>query len=175
MAQVKSYHKALLDLLDDEDDIAFMSLTLCKKEPYLHSYLHSQDSKSAVFPLLLKKLQEEKEETISMMESYLDDYNTLLSQICYISYEIQNAEDLVVLKLDCSRNQLLVADTKLSVVSVSLALGSFISSMFGMNLINHFEGNTSGFIIVFGFTSILSIVVIIATILHFKRTNIIPK
>jgi len=175
IAQVKACRQALIDLLDDEDDIEYMSLTLLKLEPLLYS----QDVRSTnTFTHKLsfsKKLLEEKEENIVMMESYLDDYNTLLSQIGYISYELQNAEEVVMLRLDVSRNQLLVADTKLSVVSVSLAFGSFISSMFGMNLINHFESNSSGFLIVFGLTTVISIIVVIGTILHFKRTNVIPK
>ena len=175
IAQVKACRQALIDLLDDEDDIEYMSLTLLKLEPLLYS----QDVRSTnAFTHKLspsKKLLEEKEENIVMMESYLDDYNTLLSQIGYISYELQNAEEVVMLRLDVSRNQLLIADTKLSVVSVSLAFGSFISSMFGMNLVNHYESNSLGFFTVFVSTTIISIIIVIGTILHFKRTNVIPK
>ena len=171
IGQVKACRQAFISLLDEEDDIEYMSLTLLKLEPLLYS----QNVRSTQKVSLSKKLLEEKEGNIVMMESYFDDYNTLLSQIIYISYELQNAEEVVMLRLDVSRNQLLIADTKLSVVSVALAFGSFISSMFGMNLVNHFESNSSGFLTVFLLTTITSIIVVIGTILHFKRTNVIPK
>lgn len=38
-----------------------------------------------------------------------------------------------------SRNQLLITDTVLSVFACSLGLGSFVGSIFGMNLVSHWE------------------------------------
>jgi len=55
-----------------------MALTLLKLEPNL-------------FTEPSKKLCEEREELISLFESYLDDYNSLTNQIEYISTEISNA------------------------------------------------------------------------------------
>ena len=68
-----------------------------------------------------------------------------------------------------------MADTKLSIITLGLGLGSFLSSMFGMNLLNHFEGNDFGFVIVFVCTTLLSLIIMISTIIHFQRTNVIPK
>ena len=167
ISQVKSYRQALIDLLDDEDDCVYMSLTLLEADPSL--YLEADPS------LCNRNLSVEKEETINLLESYLNDYNNLLNMASYISLELHNSEELILLRLDVSRNALLVADTKLSVVNISLSLGSFIGSMFGMNLINHFESTTNGFLIVFSLTGIISVIVTFVTIMHFKKTNVIPK
>jgi len=63
----------------------------------------------------------------------------------------------------------------LSVVSVGIAIGSFVSAMFGMNLKNNWETNDFGFLIVVLVTTVFSIIIMIGTIIHFQRTNIIPK
>jgi hypothetical protein len=44
-----------------------------------------------------------------------------------------------MLRLDTTRNQLLVADITLSILMCSLSMGSLISSMFGMNLRSDLE------------------------------------
>ena len=162
ISQITANRQAIIDLLDDEDDIAYMQLTL------LETYTHNEVDYNRIQDV-------QKEDTVNMMESYLDDYNAVLNMASYISLELHNAEELLMLRLDVSRNALLVADTKLSVVSISISLSSMIASMFGMNLVNHLEGSTSGFIIVFVITTIISVIVTVVTLMHFRNTNVIPK
>lgn len=67
-----------------------------------------------------------------LLESYLVDYNYLESKLDYLKTQILTAEELVLLRLDNSRNQLLIADTVIAIVAMSIGFGSFVGSIFGM-------------------------------------------
>lgn len=83
-----------------------------------------------------------------LLESYLMDFNSLLSKLDFLKSEMQSAEELVMLRLDTSRNQLLIADTVISVVACCIGLGSFIGSIYGMNLKNHMEEDEHMFTVI---------------------------
>lgn len=57
-------------------------------------------------------------------------------KVAYCRSQIQSAEELVSLRLDTSRNELLIANTALAVLACSIAFGAYITGVFGMNLDN---------------------------------------
>lgn len=77
---------------------------------------------------------EEVDELEILVDSFLSDYYTLESKLEFLRKQIQNEEDLVSLRLDTSRNLLLIADTIIGVISCMFGLGSMIAGIFGMNL-----------------------------------------
>ncbi len=71
-----------------------------------------------------------------LIESYLIDFASLESKIDFVKAQILSSEELVSLRLDTSRNELLIANTALSIFGCSIAFGAYITGAFGMNLDN---------------------------------------
>ena len=80
----------------------------------------------------------------------------------------------VMLRLDTSRNQLLITDTILQVIACCLALGSFIGSVYGMNLKNHIEDDKHAFKVVVTLTSVGITALALLAILYFRAAGILP-
>ena len=76
------------------------------------------------------------EEIEELLESYLNDYNSIESKLVYLKQQMQSAEELVSLRLDTARNQLLVANTMFAVLACAISFGGYITGAFGMNLDN---------------------------------------
>ena len=119
---VITYRRTVEEVLEDDGDLALLNLSVLKPKPHLYDLPLSQEI----------ICYHEKMEII--FESYIMDYNSLHSKLEYLKSQMQSAEELVMLRLDTSRNQLLIADTVISVVAMCLAMGSFVGSVYGMNL-----------------------------------------
>ena len=76
------------------------------------------------------------EEIEELLENYLNDNNSLQAKLEFLKSQMQSAEELVSLRLDTARNQLLVANTALCVLACAISAGSYITGAFGMNLDN---------------------------------------
>ncbi len=78
--------------------------------------------------------------------------------------------------VDTSRNQLLIANTSLSVLACSIALGAYFTGVFGMNLDNtmSIQSTRGVFVGVFIATLVLIAGVYYFTILHYNKTGVIP-
>ena len=79
------------------------------------------------------------------------------------------------LRLDTSRNQLLVADTVLAVITLAISCGSFVGSLYGMNLINHQEDKQHTFAHVCYATIIFIVTLSITIIGIFIHKGLIPS
>ena len=71
-----------------------------------------------------------------MLEFYLSALTSLGGKFSNLRMQIQSAEELVALRLDTSRNELLIVNTLLSGLSCSIAIGAYVTGVFGMNLDN---------------------------------------
>jgi len=71
-----------------------------------------------------------------MLEFYLSTLTSLGGKFSNLRMQIQTAEELVALRLDTSRNELLIINTLLSGLACSIALGAYVTGVFGMNLDN---------------------------------------
>jgi magnesium transporter len=86
-------------------------------------------------PSLLNDLWSfDSEEAEVLVENYLQDIVSIRTKASLLQHRIQNTESLVMLKLDSIRNYLLGVDLMFSLTAVCVALGTFITGIFGMNL-----------------------------------------
>lgn len=72
----------------------------------------------------------------TLLDTLLIDFQALQKLIDSLGTRLISAEQAVILRLDTSRNELLVATTVLSVIACAIGLGSMITGAFGMNLDN---------------------------------------
>jgi Mg2+ and Co2+ transporter CorA len=163
IGKIHTFRTTLSDLLENDEDLALMNLTKLKDKPSLYN-----------IPLDSKLLASHEEIEI-LLESYLTDYNSLETKLVYLRTQMQNAEELVMLRLDTSRNQLLIVDNVISVVTAALAFGSFIGSIFGMNFDSNIWRDPNGFRSVTIITVIGMVIGTLVTIIYFQKTGIIPS
>ena len=111
-----------------------------------------------------------------MLEFYLSDLTSLSGKFTNLRTQIQSAEELIALRLDTSRNELLIVNTLLSGLSCSVAFGAYITGIFGMNLDNvdtvQTMKNSFPMITMISF----SIIILAYSILNyiFYRANVFP-
>lgn len=89
----------------------------------------------------------------------------------FISYQM-------MLKLDTSRNQLLVLNTRLVVFSVAIGFSAYLTGIYGMNLDNTVTIQTVVFGVFEAVTvgSFALIIITSASLLYYlKRVNILPR
>jgi magnesium transporter len=85
-----------------------------------------------VQPVPQATLEEESDEPELILEAHLQRGHTLTNALSLVQGQINSTEDFAVRKSDTIRNRLLYINMVVSVVSLSVGLGSFIGSMYGM-------------------------------------------
>ena len=76
-----------------------------------------------------------------------------------------------------SQNQLLIANTIVTVLAASIAFGSFIAGLFGMNLDNNekYQSYDGSFVAVTLLTIALVALIAVFTIYYFQQTAMLPS
>ncbi len=89
---------------------------------------------------------------------------------------MQNAEQLMALKLDTARNQILVTNMSLQVASVLIAFGAYISGIFGMNLDNTITIQPVYGVFSIVWVSTLAIIIVgnLSIMYYYERSGVIP-
>jgi len=127
---------ALNDVLNDDSELTFMQLSRFVDQPQLFWKAAETHDRSLC------------EESQAALEFFQYDINSVVASLDLLKAKIENAERLLMLKLDISRNKLLTFHTFLGLGTVVFAIGSYIGSMFGMNLNNEYETSHAAFMIV---------------------------
>jgi magnesium transporter len=83
--------------------------------------------------------EEEIAEVEMLLEAYFMHVDNTYNRLQTLNEYIQDTEDLVNLKLDQHRNQLIGIDLVLTAFSSSLAIMTAVAGYFGMNLTNNLE------------------------------------
>jgi hypothetical protein len=113
----------------------------------------------------------------TLLESYLMDYNAILSRLGLMKLQLEGAEAMVSYRLEHGFNQMLIGDTVLSVMSAALSVGIFMGGCGGMNLGTH--GYEEAKRLLFQGVSFISTFVIVVfcvvCILIMQKTGILPK
>lgn len=162
-SRIEGYKRMLCNLLEEDGDMALMNLNLLRDKPEFYNLPLSEEILNVHGDIEL------------LLEGYVMDYTNLESKIESLRSQMFSTEELVLLRLDTSRNQLLSVDIMLSLSGFVLGCGNFIGAMFGMNLINYHEDDSHGFIIVV-FLTVSSMVILFVTIsFYFRFTGIFPK
>ncbi|TIB72337.1 Mg2+ transporter protein [Wallemia mellicola] len=117
--KVRGMHKAIEEVLREEEDMAAMYLT----------------AKHFGKP----RNEGEDDEVELLLEAYLKQSSTLCSAVAALTTRLQSTSRHIDLVMAATRNRLLHLEIQLAVVTAALGLGSFFTGLLGMNLMNHFE------------------------------------
>lgn len=164
-SNLESTRTVLQELTEDDEEMALMNLTVLQTKPSLYKLPLSQE---------IIATHDRSEE---LLETHLIDLNALCSQIGIMKSHMQNAEDSVLLRLDTSRNELLIANTALTLISVGVGFGAYVAGVFGMNLDQtiYLEPKKNSFVII----TVLSLVGVCLVYLlgygYLKMAGIIPE
>lgn len=133
-SRVQGFVRAMNEVLDDDEDMTLMNLSrlLTTPERFLQ-------------PVPEEILREESDEPELILEVYLQQALSIVNEMDLLKGQIITTEEQISMQLDAIRNRLLFINTLLSVASLCVAIGSFIGSIFGMNLTNHIEDNDTAF------------------------------
>ncbi|KAJ1720166.1 magnesium ion transporter [Coemansia erecta] len=119
---------AIEEVLEQDEDLAGMYLT--------------QKLKGTV------RETDEHEEVELMMETYLKQVEEIVNHVESVSSHVRTTEDVVNIILDSQRNSLLLLEIRLTILTVGLSTGTFLSGLFGMNLVNTLENRPEAFLVV---------------------------
>ncbi|KAG5182069.1 hypothetical protein JKP88DRAFT_319716 [Tribonema minus] len=126
-SRAKARRRALLNLLEEDEDLAMMQLTKMREHPENYALPLSHE------------VEEDHEEVELLLESFLQEITSLSNVLEGMGSRMRNTETLIQardVKLDIARNQLLTASTIFSLVAMCLSFGAVITGLFGMNLNN---------------------------------------
>jgi hypothetical protein len=165
LQRLGSYRSALEDAVDDDEEMALMNLSILHHQPKYYSYpLHSN-------------ILGTHEEMEGLLESYLQRYMTTCAKLEYLRAQMQSAEDLVYLRLDTSRNQLLVVNTMFGILACCIAIASYVTGAFGMNLdnVNTLQNQQHLFVIVFVCSFSFLIVMFVSVVYYLRQRSVLPS
>ncbi len=74
-----------------------------------------------------------------MVQSYILICLEIENKVNLLSSDMSSTESIVQIILDKQRNNLIMFDLKANLMTVALTSGTFVSSIFGMNLASSFE------------------------------------
>jgi len=133
-SRVQGFVRAMNEVLDDDEDMTLMNLSRLLTHP--ERFLQ---------PVPEEILHEESDEPELILEVYLQQALSIVNELDLLKGQIITTEEQISMQLDAIRNRLLFINTLLSVASLCVAIGSFVGSIFGMNLTNHIEDHPTAF------------------------------
>ena len=137
--RVQGFVRAMNTVLDEDEDMMLMNLSrlLSRPERFLQ-------------PVSEEILHEESDGPELILEVYLHQALGIVNQLDLLKGQILTTEEQISMTLDAVRNRLLYINTLLSIMSLCVSLGSFIGSIFGMNLLlpNYFQSSNLAFLTV---------------------------
>jgi hypothetical protein len=140
--RVKELHSITEQLLNNKDDLQKLTFNKCD----------------------LDKIEE-------LIENYDFKLEDIHNDIAKLVREMDNIQKIENIKLAKDRNKFAIQNLYISYISLSISFGSFIGSMFGMNLKNYLENNNLAFFLVVTLSFILVLVSSIIQILIFRYNN----
>jgi hypothetical protein len=135
LQQITSQRDYLSELMDDEEALAYMNLSLIAAIS-----ISAADVDNDVYEHLSmdrdehRKLWSAHEEVQELFEVYLADYNAMIAKMQHLLERIDSSEDLISLKLNTSENEILIAQWSVTAFTCSIAFSAYIANIFGMNL-----------------------------------------
>lgn len=159
--RVKGFIRAMNLVLDESEDMALMNLSRLLTHP-----------DRFIQPVSENILNEESDEPELILEAHLQHAFSLTNSLDLVKGEIETTQELINQRLDGVRNRLLLANMIISIGSFCVAIGSFIGSIFGMNVINHMEEDSSAFrqIVIGTCLGMLSMLMLVGLVLWYAGT-----
>lgn len=164
LAKAEGFRDVVEQFMDSDEDMALMNLHALAARPSLYS--------QPLQPEILAM----HEVIEDLLESFLTDFSSFSKEVEDLSMQINAAESLTLLRLDTSRNELLLVDTQLSVLAVCFGVGAFITGLFGMNLdnTNTLQNAPGGFKSVSVLCLVIIVVGYLAIMLYLRITGKLP-
>jgi magnesium transporter len=131
IGRIQGFVRALNEMLDEDEDMALMNLSRLITHP-----------ERFVQPVSQEILQEESDEPELILEAYLQQALSIVNELELLKAQIMTTQEQISMTLDAQRNKLLYINTLLSLASLVVAIGSFIGSIFGMNVHNPYEDDS---------------------------------
>lgn len=156
-SRVKGFNRALDAVLEDYEDMALMNLSRLLTHP-----------ERFVQPVSQAVLEEESDEPELILEAHMQRGHTLVNALTLVECQINSTEDFAVRKSDAIRNRLLYINMVISILSLAVTIGSFVGSMFGMNVVNYYEDSSSAFRVI-AWSTVVGILLFATTILFVLR------
>lgn len=155
--QFKEIKDLITELLQSDEDMTQMYLTRNLNNHNIHNCPQINDINQ-------NNDHSELEVLLENYEKLVDELNDRLKRMIR---EIDISQKIANLGLATQRNDIALLNTKVSMMSSSLSIGSLIASLFGMNLKNNYEDNNLAFIIVCSIISVVCLSSIIFSISFF--------
>jgi magnesium transporter len=140
-ARVEGFVKSMNRILDWDEGLALMNLTRLLTHP-----------DRFIKPVDPDVLEEETDEPELILEAHLQVGLTLENGLGLLQGQLDTASEHFGRKLDAMRNRILFANMIITVCSLCVGTGSFVGSVFGMNVTNHIEDSDIAFKIITGTT-----------------------
>ncbi|KAJ2909135.1 magnesium ion transporter [Coemansia aciculifera] len=137
--KVLNIRDAIDEVLEQDDDLAAMYLTQKRNGN--------------------PRAADDHEDVELMLETYLKQVEEIVNHVENVSSHVRTTEDVVNIILDSQRNSLLLLEIRLTILTVGLSTGTFLSGLFGMNLVNTLESHPDAFFVVsaIAFTAIFAL------------------
>ena len=162
--RVQGFVRAMNEVLDDDEDMTLMNLSRLLSHP-----------ERFIQPVSQEILHEESDEPELILEAYLQQALSIVNELDLLKGQIMTTEEQISMTLDAIRNRLLYINTLLSVASLCVASGSFVGSLFGMNLINPLdESGTAFFSVTIGTCVAMALLWVTLSWVFFQAANISP-
>jgi magnesium transporter len=163
-SRVKGFCRALDVVLEDYEDMALMNLSRLISCP-----------ERFIQPVSQAILDEESDEPELILEAHLQKGNTLTNALTLVGGQLSTTEDFAVRKSDTIRNRLLYINMMISILSLTVGLGSFVGSLFGMNVTNGYEDSPDAFVILIVCTILGAIAVITILVVVLRKLGALPN
>ncbi|KAJ2054582.1 magnesium ion transporter [Coemansia sp. RSA 376] len=139
--KVLNIRDAIDEVLEQDDDLAAMYLTQKRNGN--------------------PRAADDHEDVELMLETYLKQVEEIVNHVENVSSHVRTTEDVVNIILDSQRNSLLLLEIRLTILTVGLSTGTFLSGLFGMNLVNSLENHPDAFFVVsaIAFTAIFALTI----------------
>lgn len=136
-SRVDRFVQSMTRILDRDEDMALMNLSRLITHP-----------DRFIRPVDAAVLNEELDEPQLMLEAHLQVGLTLENALNLLQGQLSTSTDLLGQKLTATSNRILFANMVISVFSLCVATGSFVGSIFGMNVTNFYEHSDHAFKII---------------------------
>jgi len=118
---VQEFRSAIVSILKNDNDLKAMCLT--------------------------SKTEKNRKEIELLLEYYSKQTEEMENEIRELQHNIDSTRQVIDLSLDSARNNLMILNINIALVTLAFAAGGFIGSMFGMNLESGLEHHPTMFLI----------------------------
>lgn len=155
--RIQSIQNAYVEVLNSDESMALMNLTKVYNKP--DAYVAA---KVAVW-------EGDHDDVELLLESSLQSVDGSMSQVQEFDQDLEVATDVLTIKLDTARNNLLKVDLMVSCVTSVAAVGALIAGIFGMNLESSIQNSPNWFWSLTGVLTFGSLTTVVVMFTLIKR------